>query len=109
MLTSLFTAVSGLDANGTSLSVIGDNIANMNTIGYKASDISLGDILSQSMTSGSGTSQIGRGVQVSSVSPSFTQGSFQTSSNGLDMAIEGDGFFMVREAGAQFYTRAGQF
>jgi flagellar hook protein FlgE len=108
MLTSLYTAVSGLDANGTSLSVIGDNIANMNTIGYKASDISFGDILSQSIT-GSGTSQIGRGVQVSSVSPSFTQGSFQTSANGLDMAIEGDGFFMVKSGGAQFYTRAGQF
>jgi len=109
MLTSLYTAVSGLDANGTSLSVIGDNIANMNTIGYKASDISFGDVLSQNMASGSGTSQIGHGVQVSSVTPSFTQGSFQTSSNGLDMAIEGDGFFMVTDGGARFYSRAGQF
>lgn len=109
MLTSLYTAVSGLDANGTSLSVIGDNIANMNTVGYKESEVSFGDILSQTMTGGSGTSQIGRGVTVSAVTPSFTQGSFQTSANGLDMAIQGDGFFMVNNGGAKSYTRAGQF
>ncbi len=50
MLTSLYTAVSGMDANGTALSVIGDNIANMNTIGFKASTISFGDVLSQNLS-----------------------------------------------------------
>jgi flagellar hook protein FlgE len=109
MLTSLYTAISGMNANGTALSVIGDNIANLNTNGFKASDISFGDVLSQSLTSMSGNSQIGRGVHVSSVSPLFTQGSFQTSSNGLDLAIDGDGFFIVNNNGAQYYTRAGQF
>jgi len=111
MLTSLFTAVSGMDANGESLSVIGDNIANENTIGFKSSVVTFGDVLSQSMSGGSGTSQIGRGVEMTSVSPVFTQGSFQTSSNGLDLAIDGNGFFMVNDPGtnARSYTRAGQF
>jgi flagellar hook protein FlgE len=111
MLTSLYTAVSGMSANGDSLSVIGDNIANQNTIGFKASDVSFGDILSQSMTGGTGASQIGRGVQMTGVSPLFTQGSFQTSSNGLDLAIDGNGFFMVADptTAARSYTRAGQF
>lgn len=111
MLTSLFTAVSGMAANGESLSVIGDNIANQNTVGFKASDVSFGDILSQSMSGGSGASQIGRGVLMTAVTPVFSQGSFQTSSNGLDLAIDGNGFFMVNNANttARSYTRAGQF
>ncbi|HTF99178.1 MAG TPA: flagellar hook protein FlgE [Nitrospirota bacterium] len=109
MLTSLYTAISGMDANGTALSAISDNISNLNTIGFKESNISFGDVLSQSLTSASGISQIGRGVQVMSVSPLFTQGSFQTSSNGLDLAIDGDGFFVVNQNGARYYTRAGQF
>jgi flagellar hook protein FlgE len=111
MLTSLYTAVSGMDANGESLSVIGDNIANQNTIGFKASDVSFGDVLSQSLSGGSGTSQIGRGVQLIGISPVFSQGSFQTSSNGLDLALDGNGFFMVNDpnTSARSYTRAGQF
>ncbi len=107
MLSSLFTGVSGLNANGTALSVIGDNIANMNTIGFKSSRASFGDVLSQSLAAGS--SQIGRGVMVRSVEPNFSQGSFETSSNGLDLAIDGDGFFMVNDGASRFYTRAGQF
>jgi len=109
MLTSMYTAVSGMNANGTSLSVISDNIANLNTIGFKASRATFGDVLSQSITSASGTSQIGRGVSVLGVSPIFSQGSFENTSNGLDMAIDGDGFFMVNDGGARSYTRAGQF
>jgi flagellar hook protein FlgE len=109
MLTSLYTAISGMDANATSLSVIGDNIANLNTVGFKSSTISFGDVLSQSLAGASGSSQVGRGVQVMGVSPLFTQGSFQTSANGLDLAIDGDGLFMVNDGGARFYTRAGQF
>ncbi len=109
MLTSLYTAVSGMDANGTALSVIGDNIANMNTIGFKASTISFGDVLSQSLSGATGSSQIGRGVQVLGVTPLFTQGSLETTSNGLDLAIDGDGLFMVNEGSQRFYTRAGQF
>ncbi|NTW60004.1 MAG: flagellar hook protein FlgE, partial [Nitrospirae bacterium] len=110
MLTSMYTAVSGMNANGTSLSVISDNIANLNTVGFKSSRAEFGDVLSQSMTGIAGSSQIGRGVQVMGVSPLFTQGSFESTASGLDLAIDGDGFFMVNDAaGARYYTRAGQF
>jgi len=109
MLTSLYTAISGMDANATSLSVIGDNIANMNTVGFKSSTVSFDDVLSQSLSGASGQSQVGRGVEVQSVSPTFTQGSFQTTSSGLDLAVDGDGFFMVDQGSSTFYTRAGQF
>ncbi len=111
MLTALYTAVSGMDANGESLSVIGDNIANQNTIGFKSSNVAFGDILSQSLSGGAGNSQVGRGVRMTSVTPLFSQGSFQTSANGLDLAIDGNGFFMVANPNttARSYTRAGQF
>ncbi|MBI5635213.1 MAG: flagellar hook protein FlgE [Nitrospirae bacterium] len=109
MLSSLFTGVSGLSANGTSLSVISDNIANMNTIGFKSSRVSFGDVLSQTLGGISGSSQIGRGVMVGSIDPIMTQGSFETTSNGLDLAIDGNGFFMVNDNGVIAYTRAGQF
>ena len=105
MFTSLYSAVSGMSANGTALSVVGDNIANLNTIGFKASRATFGDVLAGSV----GELQIGRGVLVSSVSPLFTQGSFETTANPLDLGVEGDGFFVVNEGGAKYYTRAGYF
>lgn len=109
MLSSLFTGVSGMNANGTALSVIGDNIANMNTIGFKGSRVAFGDILSQSLSGAGVGSQVGRGVSVSRVSPLFSQGSLQSTESVLDMGIEGDGFFIVSDGSARYYTRAGQF
>ncbi|MBI5575062.1 MAG: flagellar hook protein FlgE [Deltaproteobacteria bacterium] len=109
MLTSLFTAISGMDANGTELSVIGDNIANMNTVGFKKSRVAFGDVLSQSITNSAGSVQVGRGVFVQEVGPLFTQGAFETTENALDLAIDGDGFFTVNDNGARYYTRAGHF
>ncbi|RME66457.1 MAG: flagellar hook protein FlgE [Nitrospirae bacterium] len=109
MMTALYTAISGLNANGVSLSVIGDNVANMNTVGFKASRVAFGDVLSQLITGIAGSSQIGRGVMVTEVAPLFTQGSFETTSSALDLAIDGNGFFIVQKNGARFYTRAGQF
>ena len=106
---ALFTGVSGLNAMGQELSVIGDNIANVNTVGYKGSTMNFGDILSQTLTGLSGTSQVGRGVAVNGVTPMFTQGTFQNTSSSLDLAIDGDGFFMVKNNGATEYTRAGNF
>ncbi len=106
---ALFTGVSGLNAMGQELSVIGNNIANVNTVGYKGSSMNFGDILSQTLTGLSGTSQIGRGVAVNGVTPDFSQGTFQTTSNSLDLAIDGDGFFMVNNSGATEFTRAGNF
>ncbi len=109
IFTSLFTGISGLNANGASLSVIGNNIANVNTVGFKASRASFADVLSQSLTGSSGT-QIGRGVYLSDVSTLFSQGSMETTSSGLDFGIDGEGFFLLNDtAGTSFYTRAGQF
>ncbi|HWR89615.1 MAG TPA: flagellar hook protein FlgE [Dissulfurispiraceae bacterium] len=109
IMSSLCTSVSGLGANGMLLSIIGDNIANANTTGFKGSRGSFGDILSQTL--GGGTSfQIGRGANLQGVQGMFTQGTIETTANPLDLAIEGDGFFIVQSPdGGNFYTRAGQF
>jgi len=104
-MSSLFTAVSGMSANGTALSVIGDNVANMNTVAFKSSRSSFGDILSQSL----GTSQIGRGVAVTDITPVFTQGSFENTANVLDLAVDGEGLFIMSDDSGIAYTRAGQF
>jgi flagellar hook protein FlgE len=108
MLSSLFSGVSGINANLAVLSVIGNNIANVNTVGFKGSRVSFADILSQSLT---GSNQIGLGVKMSSIQKLFSQGAFQSTSNMLDVAISGDGFYMVNDAsmGTTYYTRAGQF
>lgn len=108
ILTSLFTGVSGLTTNGQALSIIGDNISNSNTTAFKSSRAVFGDILSQAM--GTSSSQIGRGTSLIASQQLFSQGTFETTSNPLDMAIDGNGFFMVKDSsGAQFYTRAGDF
>jgi flagellar hook protein FlgE len=108
---SLFSGISGLSTNGNAMSVIGDNIANVNTIGFKSSRTTFQDVLSQSVATASGTSQIGRGAALSTVDTLFMQGSFESTSNATDLAIGGNGFFIVTPQGeqTQYYTRAGQF
>jgi flagellar hook protein FlgE len=108
-LSSLYTGISGLDTYGEAMSVIGNNIANVNTVGFKSSRMSFEDILSQSLVGATGEFQIGRGVQIGTVQRLFSQSTFQTSSSATDLAIDGDGFFIVSKEGANFYTRAGQF
>jgi len=109
VLTSLFTGISGLNANGLALSVIGDNIANANTVGFKASRANFADILSQTL-GGASAMQVGRGTMIIDIQKLFTQGTLETTSNPLDLAIEGDGFFVVQQPnGPTYYTRAGQF
>src|SRR5512147_2185746 len=110
ILSSLFAGVSGLNANGTALSVIGNNIANMSTVGFKGSKATLADLISSSISGGSGAVQTGIGVALTSVQGNFSQGSLATSSNVLDLAIDGNGFFVVEDAqGGTFYSRAGLF
>ncbi len=109
LLSSLNTGVSGLNATGQELSVIGNNISNVNTIGYKGSSISFGDVLDQTISGLSGSSQLGLGVAINSVTPQLTQGSLETTSNPLDVAINGQGFFMVKNNGVTNYTRDGEF
>jgi flagellar hook protein FlgE len=105
MLTSMYTGLSGLDANSTALSVIGNNIANVNTVGFKLSDIAFEDILGATLTSG----QVGLGVSVASIIESFTQGAFESTNSATDMAITGNGFFVVNDGTGNYYTRAGRF
>jgi flagellar hook protein FlgE len=108
---ALFSGTSGLTAMGDTMQIIGDNIANVNTIGFKSSQADFQDLLSQSMATMSGTTQIGSGSAIGNVSASFEQGSFKTTGNSTDLAIGGDGFFILREASGlnEYYTRAGNF
>lgn len=108
---ALFSGTSGLTAMGDTMQIIGDNIANVNTIGFKSSQADFQDLLSQSLSTMSGTTQIGSGSAIGDVSASFEQGSFKTTGNSTDLAIGGDGFFILREANGltEYYTRAGNF
>jgi flagellar hook protein FlgE len=109
MIGSLFAGVSGLNVNSRALSVIGDNIANVNTTGFKSSRSSFANILSQSLT-GTGASEVGRGVEFWTTTPMWSQGTIENTTNPTDMAINGRGFFTLRDAtGADFYSRAGDF
>lgn len=111
LTSSLYSGVSGLSVHGDSMSVISDNIANVSTIGFKSARTTFQDVLSQSVATASGTSQIGRGASMSDVDTLFQQGSFQSTSNSTDLAIGGNGFFIVQQPGTStnYYTRAGQF
>ncbi len=111
MLSSFFSGISGLVSNSHSINVVGNNIANVNTIGYKASRATFEDVLYQSIFGTSGTSQVGRGSALASVDTLFAQGSFESTSEPTDLAIGGKGFFIVRaeEGDQKYYTRAGQF
>lgn len=108
---TLYTGISGLQSNAEAMSVTGNNISNSNTVGFKSSSTLFSDVLSASISSASGSSQVGRGVQIATVSTTFSQGSFQSSSSDTDLAIKGDGFFMVSEADSNetYYTRNGSF
>jgi flagellar hook protein FlgE len=109
---AFFTAISGLNATGRALGEIGNNIANAETTGYKARRISFGDLFGATIGGGGVTtgSTEGRGVSVLGVDAIFSQGSLESTSNSLDLGIDGDGFFHVKDAsGNNFYTRDGQF
>jgi flagellar hook protein FlgE len=109
MISSLFAGISGLNANATAMTVIGDNIANVNTIAYKANQISFSNVLSTSLT-GSDSSDIGRGVDIWDTNGVWTQGSMEGTGRATDLSINGIGFFIVTdENSSQYYTRAGQF
>ena len=112
LTSSLFSGVSGLAATGNAMTVIGDNIANVNTIGFKSSRVTFQDILSQTVATNSGSAQVGRGTSVGEIAGQFVQGSFESTESPTDLAIGGEGFFIVRHPkneAEQFYTRAGEF
>ena len=110
ILTSLFSAVSGLNTYGNAMSVIGNNIANVGTAGFKSSRASFADLVSASLGGGSSAAQVGLGVFLNDVQTSFAQGSLSNTGNTLDLAIDGTGFFQLRDnTGTTSYSRAGQF
>jgi flagellar hook protein FlgE len=110
ILTSLFSAVSGLNSYGNAMSVIGNNIANVGTVGFKSSRASFADLVSASLGGGSSAAQVGLGVFLNDVQTSFSQGSLTSTGNTLDLAIDGTGFFQLRDnAGVSSYSRAGNF
>lgn len=118
MMRSLFSGVSGLKNHQTRMDVIGNNISNVNTYGFKSSRVTFQDMLSQTIAGaakpeenrgGVNPKQVGLGMTVASIDRIFTQGSLQTTGNQTDLAISGDGFFVVAEGDKNMYTRAGTF
>jgi flagellar hook protein FlgE len=102
------TGLSGLRAASVDLDVTGNNIANASTVGFKGSKAQFGDLYASGFLS-AGTNPIGDGVRVQDVKQSFGQGNISFTDNGLDMAIAGDGFFILNNGGEIRYSRAGQF
>jgi flagellar hook protein FlgE len=114
LLSAFYSGLSGLSTNANALNVIGNNLANINTVGFKGSDMTFRDIFSSTgamASQGNGNPiQFGLGVQANSVNQDFSQSSFQSTGNAMDMAIQGNGFFTLQTpTGSQVYSRAGNF
>lgn len=121
MMRSLYSGVSGLKVHQTKMDVIGNNIANVNTVGFKSSTVTFKDVFYQTTQSASGPNettgtggqnakQIGLGVSLGSISKNITsEGGSQRTDNPFDMKLSGDGFFIVNKAGVNYFTRAGAF
>ncbi|QQG66026.1 flagellar hook protein FlgE [Desulfobulbus oligotrophicus] len=108
---AMFSGISGLNTNSQAMSVIGNNLANTNTLGFKGSRSIFSDLLSGNIYGSGGASQVGRGVGLSIVDSIYSQGTFETTSSNTDVAIEGTGFFLLKETGndTTYYSRAGSF
>jgi flagellar hook protein FlgE len=112
MLTALDSGVSALNQFQQSLNVIGNNIANVDTVGFKGASVNFADAFSQTLGyNASGTMQVGTGVLTSSITNNFTQGTPTSTGVPTDMYVNGNGFFLVKDpvSGAQYATRDGQF
>ncbi len=109
LIGALFSGVSGLRANSQAMNILGDNISNVNTVGFKGSKAVFGDLFSTILANGATNSQLGRGTQLLGSVQSFAQGAFESTTNALDLGIDGSGFFVVNNGLGNFFTRAGQF
>ena len=118
MIRSMFSAISGLRNHQTMMDVVGNNISNVNTTGYKTSGVVFQDVLSQTLrgagqpssaVGGTNPAMVGLGSRVAAITTNFGQGALQRTGRATDMAIQGDGFFTVNLAGQQLFTRAGAF
>ncbi|HVY27852.1 MAG TPA: flagellar hook protein FlgE [Polyangiaceae bacterium] len=113
VLRAMYSGVSGLRAEGEALGVVGDNIANVNTTGFKSQRALFEDVLGHSILAGTASSMPGSGVKVGDIQQMFTQGTLQNTGVSTDVALNGDGFFVVKGTvdglSSNFYTRAGTF
>ena len=122
MMRSMFSSVSGLKSHQTQMDVIGNNIANVNTVGFKASRTTFAEIFAQTVSGagapdpnsgrgGTNPVQIGLGMNVNAIDTLMGRGSLQRTDNPTDLSIEGEGFFIVSNGsdGGTFFTRAGNF
>ena len=108
---SMWTSVSGLLTHGQKMNVVGNNIANVSTLGFKSQRMDFNDYLYRGIGTTSGSSQIGAGAGVYAILGDFSQGSLETTNSATDLAIDGNGFFQVRKANSEqmYYSRAGDF
>jgi flagellar hook protein FlgE len=118
LLNSLFSGVSGLQNLQTMMDVIGDNISNIDTIGYKSSDITFSDTFNDfvkagmnatATTGGTNSFQVGLGMKINSINTNWTQGTFETTGVTSDLALQGNGMFILNNNGQNYYSRAGAF
>src|SRR6188508_2981088 len=113
ILHAMYSGVSGIQAEGEALGVVGDNISNTNTVGFKAQRAVFQDVLGHSILAGTSSALPGSGVRVGDVQQLFTQGSIANTGVSTDVALNGDGFLVVNGTvdgiTSNFYTRAGQF
>ena len=118
MMRSLYAGVSGMQNHQTRLDVIGNNVANVNTTGFKRGRVNFQDMISQQMSGaaspttevgGVNPKEVGLGVTVAAIDTVFTQGNLQTTGVSTDVAIQGNGFFIMKNGEESFYTRAGAF
>jgi flagellar hook protein FlgE len=118
MMRSLLAGVSGIQNHQSWLDIIGNNIANVNTIGFKMSRASFAEILTQTVKSataphgsygGTNPMQIGLGMKLMSIDTQFQQGTFEATGNYTDLAIQGDGFFVLSDGDQKYFTRSGAF
>jgi flagellar hook protein FlgE len=107
----MYSGLSGLNCYGEAMSVVGDNIANLNTTGFKYSAVHFEDLMAQLIPTGSGPGQVGRGARISDVSTVWQQGSLENSADDVDVAITGTGFLIVKDSLSQaiYYSRDGNF
>jgi len=109
LFSTLNTGASGLGVQSSAMSVIGDNIANLGTVGYKGSRASFADYMPQHTSTLAGSGTIGMGSGLNTVATLFGQGSLTSTTSATDMAVSGAGFFMVEDGNETFYTRSGEF
>ncbi len=109
ILSSMYTGITGLQGQGEALAIYGDNIANASTVGFKTSRPEFQDVIAKSLKGLLGGNQIGRGTRLAAVNPIFSQGSIMQTESSTDLAITGDGFFVLRGVDGRSFSRNGAF